>query len=331
MARPPLFQRATVTRIVKETADARTFVLAPHEGPFSYRAGQYCTFRVQVDGEELLRSYSMSSAPETENELMTTVKRVPGGVVSNWLLDNIGEGDEVEVTRPAGVFCLRETDAPLIGFCGGSGITPIISLAKSALASTSRPVRLLCADRDKASMIFDAALTELVERYPGRLSVRRHRDDEGGFLDAAAVRAFVGADTAADIYICGPEVFMTMVETALPGPGRVFIERFGASTPAAAPAEPAEAAGTVTIILRNKRATVPRHANETLLESARRAGLTPPFSCEAGNCATCIAKLTEGTATMRVNDALADDEIEDGYVLTCQAVPDTDTTVVHYE
>ncbi|NUU20865.1 MAG: oxidoreductase, partial [Streptomycetaceae bacterium] len=124
MPRPPLFERATVTRIIRETDDARTFVLAPHSGPFTYRAGQFCTFRVRVDGEDLLRSYSMSSAPETDDELMTTVKRVPGGRVSNWLHDNVAEGDEVEITRPAGVFCLRETDAPLLAFSGGSGVTP---------------------------------------------------------------------------------------------------------------------------------------------------------------------------------------------------------------
>ena len=97
MARPPHFQRATVTRIVKETADARTYVLAPLEAPITYRAGQFITFKVKVDGEELYRSYSMSSAPETDSELMTTVKRIPGGKVSNWMHDNISEGDEVEI------------------------------------------------------------------------------------------------------------------------------------------------------------------------------------------------------------------------------------------
>jgi len=158
MARPPLFQRATVTRIVRENADVRTFVLDPHEGPFPYRAGQFCSFRVQVDGKTLLRSYSMSSAPETDTELMTTVKRVPGGAVSNWLIDNLTEGDVVELTRPVGAFCLRPADRPLLGFSGGSGVTPILSLVKSTLATTDRHVRLLCADRDKASTFFDTAL-----------------------------------------------------------------------------------------------------------------------------------------------------------------------------
>lgn len=402
MARPPLFRRAKVTRIVKETPDTRTFVLEPHDGPFSYQAGQFCTFKVVVDGKPYFRSYSMSSCPVTDTEFMTTVKRVPGGTVSNWMHDNLGEGDEVELTVPTGRFCLREGDVPVLGFSGGSGITPIISLTKNTLATTGREVRLLCADRDRTSAIFEAALGELAARYPGRLTVVRHRDDEHGYVDAAKVLEFVGPHTAGDAYICGPEPFMELVENALPGPGRIFSERFGgaaakptppavgasnspaahtaattnpiaaatrgpatpagstaaptpvaalsngtatpaaaagpvaqaASTgaPAAAPAQSAATEeGTVTIFLNRKKKSVPRRDGETLLESARRAGLTPPFSCESGNCATCMAKLTEGKATMRVNDALTDDDLDEGYILTCQAVPDTPSVTVRYE
>lgn len=346
MARPSMFQSATVTRIVKESVDARTFVLAPHDGPITYRAGQFCTFRVPVDGTALFRSYSMSSAPETDGELMTTVKRVPGGKVSNWMLDNLAEGDEIQMSGAAGRFCLRETDVPLLGFSGGSGITPIMSLTKCALATTGRRVRLLCADRDADSMIFETALAELVRQYPDRLEVTRHLDADRGFLDAAAVRAFVADDAHADAYVCGPEPFMEMVELALPGPGLVYSERFGAPAPIpdGEPVQPNAAtnppapdqvspagAGTVTIKLNRKKKDVPRKDGETLLESARRAGLAPPFSCEQGNCATCIAKVTEGSATLRQNNALTDDELAEGYVLTCQAVPDTDSITVNYD
>jgi 3-ketosteroid 9alpha-monooxygenase subunit B len=328
-----VFHRATVTRIIKETADARTFVLVPDE-PFVYRAGQYCTFRVRVDGEDLYRSYSMSSAPETDAELATTVKRVPTGKVSNWMLDNLTEGDEVVLTRPAGTFCLDSNTAPLLGFSGGSGVTPILSLTKSALATTNRPVRLLCADRDSSSVIFEAAMSELADRYPDRLEIVRHLDDQHGLVDAATVRMFVGPDVDADCYVCGPEGFMTVVESALPGPGRVFVENFDIEpkAPAASPAaaEPATG-GTVTIHLDRKKVSVPKVAGETLLESARRGGLAPPFSCEAGNCGTCIAKLTDGHATMRNNDVLEEDEIADGYILTCQGVPDSESITVVYE
>lgn len=336
MAKPHLFQHATVPRIIKETADTRTYVLAPHDTPFPYRAGQFCTFKVHVDGEDLYRSYSMSSAPETDSEMAVTVKRVPGGKVSNWMLDNLVEGDDVTITRAAGTFCLAPTSVALLGFSGGSGVTPILSLVKSALATTDRKVRLLCADKDRASAIFDAVLEDLVARYPDRLSVLRHIDDERGLLEPAAVVDFVGADTDADCYVCGPEGFMSVVTSALPGPGKVFIEDFDAApqphaSEPAAPAGADETGGTITIHLDRKKVEVPRRPNETLLESARRAGLSPPFSCEAGNCGTCMARLAEGSATMKVNDALMDDEVEDGYVLTCQAIPDTPSVTVHYE
>jgi ferredoxin-NADP reductase len=222
---------------------------------------------------------------------------------------------------------------PLLGFSGGSGVTPILSLAKCALATTDRTVRLLCADKDRASVIFDSVLDDLVARHPDRLSVVRHIDDERGLIEPAAVIEFVGADTDADCYVCGPEGFMSVVTSALPGPGKVFIEDFDAAPQPHEPAATEDAGptgGTITIHLDRKKAEVPRRDNETLLESARRAGLSPPFSCEAGNCGTCMARLSEGSATMKVNDALEPDEVEDGYVLTCQAIPDTPSVTVHY-
>ena len=124
--------------------------------------------------------------------------------MSNWIIDNVVEGDELTMTRAAGTFVLSPTPVPLLAFAGGSGITPILSLAKSALATADRAVRILCADRDRASVIFEAAIDDLVERYPGRLSVHRHIDAEHGLLDPAAVEKFVGADTDAHCYVCGP-------------------------------------------------------------------------------------------------------------------------------
>src|SRR6202012_1757875 len=182
-------------------------------------------------------------------------------------------------------FVLRQTPAPLLAFAGGSGVTPIVSLARSALATTDRAVRILCADRDRASVIFEAVIDDLVERYPGRLSVDRHIDAERGLLALDAVARFVGSDTDADCYVCGPEGFMAVVRSALPDGATVLVEDFDASptvtTPAPAVAgSAAEQGGTVTIKLERKKATVPRVGGETLLASARRAGLSPPFSCE---------------------------------------------------
>lgn len=339
MARDHGFHEIRVTRIIQETADTRSYVL---DAPFSYRAGQFVTFRVCGT----LRSYSMSSSPETDSELMTTVKRVPGGLVSNWMHDNLAVGDAVEVTVPAGVFCLRETGAPLVAFAGGSGITPIISLAKSALATTDRLVRILTANRDAESVIFRAALDELAERYPGRLEVSHHLDAVSGLVTTAEVLDFTGRELGADFYLCGPAPFMDLIEQVLLARGvdgeRVFVERFSApeGPVAGEPAAPDAAAqtvaelepgGTITIVLGGKRHSVPRQSGITLLQSARRAGLAPPFSCEAGNCATCIGQVIDGEVKMRVNNALDDDEIADGWVLTCQSEPVTPDVTVVYE
>jgi ferredoxin-NADP reductase len=334
MARDHGFHAARITRVIQETPDTRTYAL---DAPFGYRAGQFLTFRVRG----ALRSYSMSSCPQTDPELMTTVKRVPGGLVSNWMHDNLRPGDTVEVTKPAGVFCLRDTAGeprPLVAFAGGSGITPIMSLAKSALATTGRRVRILTANRDARSVIFATGLAGLAARYPGRLDVRHHLDADRGFVTADEVRDFAGGDTEADFYLCGPGPFMDLVQSGLlargAGQEQILVERFGTDAGPAGLAGPAgggTGGGTITIVLDRQRRSVPRHAGETLLESARRAGLAPPFSCEAGHCATCIAQVTEGEIKMRVNNALDDDELADGWVLTCQSEPVTPNVTVVYD
>lgn len=342
------YHELRVKDVVRETHDASSFVLdVPDElaATFRYRPGQFCTFRVPVDGVEQVRSYSMSSAPETDTDLTVTIKRVVGGLVSNWFLDRVRVGDVIEVTKPAGVFCAREgAKGPVLGFCGGSGVTPVMSLTKHLLAGTERPVRLLYANRDRASVIFDARFGALGAAHPERLEVRHHLDDAGGFLTADDVRAFVGMDTGeADCYVCGPGPFMDLVESVLVDLGvpseRVFIERFlveqqekdvaaiakeSTDADAALPEE-------VTVILGSKKTVVRYQPGDTLLETARRGGLRPPFSCEAGNCATCMAFLKEGTVRMRANNALTPEEVEEGWVLTCQSLPSGQTVVVEYE
>jgi 3-ketosteroid 9alpha-monooxygenase subunit B len=336
-----------VARVVAETDDASSFVLdVPDEltETFRYTPGQFCTFRVHIDGDEQLRSYSMSSAPAIDRDLTVTVKRVAGGLVSNWLLDNLTEGDLVEVTKPAGVFCPRESDRPVVGFCGGSGITPVMSIAKHVLATTQRPVRLLYANRDAESVIFDAAFTALCADHPDRLQVARHFDSEAGFLTPEAITEFVSTDLGADLYICGPGAFMDLVESTLQSlgvePEHIFIERFlveqAEKTDALIIDETmGDATATlpdeVTVHLGGKTVVVRYQPGDTLLETARRGGLRPPFSCEAGNCATCMAFLKEGSARMRANNALTPEEVEEGWVLTCQSLPSGQAVTVEYE
>ncbi|MEU9242692.1 ferredoxin--NADP reductase [Streptomyces sp. NPDC048385] len=335
MARDHGFHPVRITRIIDETPDVRTFSL---DAQFPYRAGQFLTFKACGT----LRSYSMSSSPETDTEISVTVKRVPGGLVSGWMHTELRAGDVLEVTRPSGSFCLRAGAAgrPLIAYAGGSGITPVFSLVKSALATTDRPVVLLSAHPSAQISIFQSSLDALAARYPGRLVVRHHLDDRHGLVTRQEAVALVPRQAQdADFYVCGPAPFMALVEDTLTARGvaedRILIERFTPAQPSA-PAPSAEAVvlpvtGSVTVDLRGQRRTVPQRTGETLLQSARRAGFTPPFSCESGECATCMARLTVGEAKMHVNNALADDEVAEGWVLTCQAEPTTPDVTVVYE
>ncbi len=339
------FHTLVVRRIVQETADTRSLVLdvppALREA-FAYRAGQFCTFRIPHDPQPVLRCYSMSSAPETGDDLTVTVQRVPGGIGSNWLHDRVAEGDPLEVTRPAGVFCVPAPERPIVAFCGGSGITPVMSIVRSVLASPGRGVRLLYANRDAEAVIFRNALAALAEQHPDRLEVCHHLDDATGYLDSAAIAGFVGPGTDADFFLCGPGPFMDLVETTLGelgvGPDRIAVERFVNASSAAPPADAAAetgteaaAAGSVTLVVRGRTTTVEHRAGDTVLGTARRAGITTPYSCEAGNCATCMAMLREGSVTMRANNALTPDEVAEGWVLTCQAEPTSPSVTVEFE
>lgn len=339
MARDHGFHPVRITRVVDETPDTRTFAL---DVRFPYRAGQFLTFKVCGT----LRSYSMSSSPDSDTEPCVTVKRVPGGLVSGWMHERLRPGDTVEATRPSGSFCLRESGdgRPLVAYAGGSGITPVFSLVKSALATTDRPVRLLTAHQTAGSAIFREALEEWAARHSGRLDIREHVDDRDGLVTREEIRALAdGHVDEADFYLCGPERFMALVEETLMGRGvaadRILVERFTPADTGPAVTAPAEEpiastappTGTVTVDLRGDRRTVPRRPGESLLQSARRAGFTPPFSCESGDCATCMARLTRGEAKMRVNNALDADEVEEGYILTCQAEPTTPDVTVVYE
>jgi 3-ketosteroid 9alpha-monooxygenase subunit B len=291
---------------------------------------------VHLDGEVHHRCYSMSSSPSVDDELQVTVKRVPGGLVSNWMIDSLDPGDVVEASVPAGVFRLAPGDGEIVAFSAGSGITPVFSLLKSALATTDRRVRLYYANRDREAVIFAAELHALDERFPDRLEVIHHLDVERGFVDAGAVRPFLGDTASAEFYVCGPGPFMDIVEGTLLEQGvdadRIHIERFTPAEPVAdADDEDVATTTQVTIGLGGRTDTVEHRPGITILQTARQMGMAPPFSCESGTCATCMAKLVEGSVKMHVNDVLTDDEVADGWVLTCQSVPTSTSVHIVYE
>lgn len=332
------FVALRVKRVIRETAQAISIVLDVPESSsqlFRYQAGQFLTLLVHLDGREHRRCYSMSSSPAIGEDLRITVKRDRDGVVSNWLNDTAAPGNELHVAPPQGRFVLRDTDRELVAFAGGSGITPVFSLLRSALAATTRRVRLFYANRARDSVIFAGQLAALRDHYPNRFTMEHHLDDDSGVVAPRHLESVVAGAEDADFYVCGPGPFMDTVEATLMAAGvpphRVYLERFEvAAAPASGDVGDA-VTEEVTVELGRRAVSVPYSPGDTLLQAARMAGLYPPFSCEIGSCGTCMARLTEGSARMVNNDALDGDEIDHGWVLTCQALPTSRAVRVVYE
>jgi 3-ketosteroid 9alpha-monooxygenase subunit B len=322
-----------VARVIDETHDTRSFVLEiPPElaGRFRYRAGQFLSFKVPLGGKILTRSYSLSSSPECDPEHQITVKRVEGGRVSHYLNECMRPGDRLMATPPAGLFVLNDKRRRIVFFAGGSGITPVISLIKTALATTARQLALVYANRDARSIIFAEELEALRRRGGGRLSVTHSLDDRDGLFDPGRVKHVAVDALEADFYLCGPGPFMDTIERALAAlhvpSEQIHIERFVSpadpdelvrEAAAAAPDEGAPEA--ITIVLDGAVHEVPYRPGERVLHAARRAGLDPPFSCEEGYCSCCMAKLVRGRVKMAANECLTSDLLAEGWVLTCQS------------
>lgn len=341
-----LWHAIPVSKVIAETADATSIVLdIPSDltDSFHYKAGQFLTIRFTLNGQRITRCYSMSSSPVADlGEYKITVKRVDGGRASNWINDHVKAGTVLDVMKPAGLFCLENRDSKLLLFSGGSGITPCISILKTALKTTNRKIHLVYANRDQASVIFHHQLAELVSANADRLRITQRLDDTDGFIDDTAVRQAIGNDTGADFYICGPGPFMDTVEGTLHGMGiessQIFIERFSAAangiddahqpTPATVSTDgPVESA---TVELEGKTNTFAANGEKPLLFQARDNGIDPPSACEEGFCGCCIAKLVEGTVHMGTTDALTANDLDNNMILTCQAVPTSKCVSVKY-
>jgi 3-ketosteroid 9alpha-monooxygenase subunit B len=334
-----MFHSLRVARIIQETPDARSIVLdvpPSLSNEFLYRAGQFVTVEIEHQGERLRRCYSLASSPDCGEGHKFTVKRVQGGRVSSWLNEKLREGDALSVMRPEGRFVLDASEAPLVLFAGGSGITPVVSILKTALETTMRSMTLVYANRDARSIIFEREIEQLHLAHVDRVRVFHRLDDKHGLLDEKQVQHLVNAERGAQAYLCGPAPFMALVERALSNAGwpgdRIKIERFTLAQRAdgaAAAAPPAAAAGgsevpdTIEVHLRGEKHVVPYAPGKTLLQTARDAGLDAPYSCEEGFCGCCASDLLEGKVVMAADDALSVEEKKRGMILACQSRPVT--------
>lgn len=328
-----------VADVIDESPDTRSFVLdTPVEAAerFAWKAGQFLTFHVPWSDFTVQRSYSISTSREAGEPLRVTVRRVEGGRVSNWMNDEVRPGDLLTATAPDGRFVLADDtpdDTPLLLLGGGSGLTPILALLKTALRTTARPIFLLDAHRDEALALFGGEIDAEIQAHPDRVTRHRHLDTDGGFLTAEAIRELLAPYAHGEAFICGPGPFMDLVEealTALEVPAaRQHFERFVSPvdpdrrTPTSATA-PEAVEGLPTsfeVEVDGQTRAIPLHPDKSLLDCALDAGVDAPHSCTEGFCGCCMATLVSGEVVMDQQEALTRQDRAQRRILMCQARP----------
>ncbi len=355
------FHTLKIADLRKETQDATSVAFAVPEElaeKFHFTQGQYLTLRAEVNGEELRRPYSVCVSP-AEGELRVCVKKLHQGRFSTFVNEKLKVGDQIDVMPPMGRF-YKEHEVPdgarYLAIAGGSGITPVISILKTMLENEpSCTFTLLYGNRDRGSIIFREALADLKDRFMGRLRVFHVLSDEipelplyGGIMTSEKVgelvQALVDLPRISHAFICGPGPMMDGAKVALEGlgmaPEQIRIESFGERPAPHAGAVAQEFSepdantpmASVDVVLNGDKTEIKVPMQGTaVLDAALEAKLDLPYACKGGVCCTCKAKLIEGEVSMDVNYGLEPDEIEAGYILTCQSHPLTEKLVIDYD
>jgi 3-ketosteroid 9alpha-monooxygenase subunit B len=319
------YVQVRVAEVVQETGDACSLVL---DAAFDYRPGQFVTVRIPSElCGSVARCYSLCSSPLTGERPAITVKRTAGGYASNWILDYVVAGTVLDVLPPAGTFCPSSLHGDFLLFAAGSGITPVMSILKSVLASGSGRVVLVYANRDEGSVIFGSLLRRLAFDSGGRLVVVHWLDSLLGVPSVAALEALARPYVSYDAFICGPDPYLAVVREALgrlgvPG-SRVHVERFVSlvENPFEVVVVPGGGpAATLSVTLDGVVTSLPWPAGTRMLDVLIEAGLDAPYSCRQGICGACACQLTVGQVEMAHNEVLEAADLADGYILACQAV-----------
>lgn len=352
----PKFHSLVINDVIKETEDTVSVSFDVPDSlvdDYQYLSGQYLTLKAMIKGEDTRRSYSLCSAPH-ENEWRVAIKQVENGRFSTFANQELKKGDSLEVMTPTGTFKLTpSTDAKSYAlFAAGSGITPILSIAKTAL--TQEPncdVTLFYGNKGFNSIIFREQVEALKNEFMGNLRVIHvlSRESLGtpllkGRIDTQKTEdlydAFLKDSTLDDVFICGPEQMILGVKEGLKNKGvadeKVHFELFTTPSTDGAPAKPAyegpKVESNVQIILDGDIIDLNLDSDgDNILDAAQKSGADLPFACKGGVCCTCKAKVLEGSASMDVNFALEEDEVEAGYILTCQAHPTSDKLIVSFD
>ena len=334
--------------VIRETPDAVTLRMEqPLVDRVNYLPGQYLTLKVEIEGETYYRSYSLSSTPQLDRYLAVTVKRVAGGVVSNYINDQFAPGQLIEFLRPAGHFNIETATQQrrhivLVG--AGSGITPLMGIMRAVLYNEPQSqVALLYANRHEATVIFRERLQALQEKFPQRLKVQHvlSRPEADTSLSHHAGRitphnlpALLAnfpqrADLPTSYYLCGPSGLLDLVRDHLArqgvSPKDIYVERFVAdetiTTPQSLLKGPTR---MVSLRLGGELHRVKVPPGTTVLQAALAQGVRLPYSCRRGICSTCMSTLEQGEVEMENPESLLEFEVKKGRILTCQAHPTSD-------
>jgi 3-ketosteroid 9alpha-monooxygenase subunit B len=334
----------TVARVIEESVDAVSLVLAVEPDDrdrFVYQPGQFLTLRIPSErAGSVSRCYSIASSPFVDTELKVTVKRTANGYGSNWLCDNAAEGHRLQVLPPGGVFVPKSLSADFLLFAGGSGITPIMSILKSALSQGSGRIVLVYANRDAQSVIFADELRRMAARYPKRLVVLHWVESIQGLPVREQLQQLAAPYADFECFTCGPGPFMDAVTEALTSLGvprdrrrsEVFTSLSGdpfAEVPVALPTSAADVESvTARVRLDGAEHELAWPAGIPLVDLLLGSGIDAPYSCREGECGSCTAQVTVGRTRMLHNEVLDPSDVADGYILGCQAVADgTDVEV----
>jgi ring-1,2-phenylacetyl-CoA epoxidase subunit PaaE len=343
------FHKVNIQEVKQETANAVSVLFDIPEQlkqGFNFVAGQYITLQTIINGEEVRRAYSICSTPKS-GEIRVAIKAVENGTFSQYATSDLKAGDEIEISAPEGRFELQpEANKSYIAFAAGSGITPILSMVKSVLENepTSK-FTLVYGNKTAADTIFYDELNSLKEEYATQFKLHyifsreEVKNQLRGRIDKSVTNYFVKnmyKETTFDAaYLCGPEEMINEVTNTLKSnyftKENIHFELFTVSVDEEAVAEVQDGTTKITILLDDEETTFSMQQTDDILAATLRNDLDPPYSCQGGVCSSCLAKVTEGKAVMVKNSILTDGEVEEGFILTCQAHPTTATISIDFD
>lgn len=351
------FHTLSVTDVQKTIRDAVVVTMQPEDADaFAFIQGQYLTFRRDFDGEELRRSYSICAGLD-DGMLQVGIKKVDGGAFSTWANETLQIGDTLEAMAPMGKFHVPlQPDAAkhYLGFAGGSGITPLLSILRTVLAREPQSIfTLVYANRAVNTIMFKSELEDLKNCFMNRVNIVHILEQDAQDIDlftgrvdadkcAKLFKHWIPIDSIDTAFICGPEPMMLAISGALKDHGltkdQIKFELFASGQPGRAKQRAMAAAATGAQNLTQAKVTLDGETRSfsmgkdtSLLEAAIGNNVDAPFACKAGVCSTCRARVIEGEVEMVQNHALEDGEVARGYVLTCQSYPLTDSVTLTYD